>query len=558
MVNYNIAEAFIEVLNANSVGFVFFNPGIDNVPVLETISKYRANGRKSPRGILCLDEFVAMTAAHGNYMASGRPQVVSVHSELGALQVGGALHNAQWGRVPVIIFTEILGPMERVNWRQEPFDQGLIARNFVKWDHQLGDNEDIVDILQEAFRIATTEPCGPVYLTLPREVLWNKSDTSTRVQALATAKELLPPADTDALNQAADILIKAENPLILTGYTGRNEQSVGSLVELAETLCAGVLTADIRVNFPRTHPLSVYLSPDAGFRDPPLTTADVILVIDYDMHYAAPPTTPGPDTKIIHIDIDTLKRGVPLWERQPDILIKADSSQAIPALNDILRQKITPEQRQHFQKRFERLEDEHNKARKEWQALALSHADRTPISANWLCYCINEAIDEETIIVNQAITPSMIVAHQIQRNRPGTLLSCAGGCIGWALGAALGVKLASPDRTVVSLMGDGAFIYGCPEASLWSAGFYKAPFLSIIFNNQGYGAIKGLFQEKYNVDNMGADIATPPDYAMVAQACSAYGRTVEDPADVRPSLKEALDHVQNGRPAVLDFRLEPV
>lgn len=160
--------------------------------------------------------------------------------------------------------------------------------------------------------------------------------------------------------------------------------------------------------------------------------------------------------------------------------------------------------------------------------------------------------------MNQTISPSTIVAHQISRSKPGTLLSCAGGCIGWAPGAALGVKLASPDKTVISLMGDGAFIYGCPEASLWSSNFYKAPFLAIIYDNRGYGAIKGLFKEKYDVDNMGADIAVPPDYTLVAHANNAYGRMVEDPTDLPEALKECLEKVRGGQTAVLDVRIDPV
>jgi len=107
-------------------------------------------------------------------------------------------------------------------------------------------------------------------------------------------------------------------------------------------------------------------------------------------------------------------------------------------------------------------------------------------------------------------------------------------------------------------MGDGAFIYGRPEASLWSAGFYKAPYLAIIYDNQGYGAIKGLFREKYDVENMGADIPTPPDYSKIAPANNAYGRTVEDPADVPTALKDCLARVRSVTPAVLDVRLVPV
>src|SRR4030042_1459240 len=113
MEEYGAVNNIINACNAYGVEFLFFNPGIDNVPLLETVSRFRASGRKAPRGILCLDEFVAMTAAHGNYMASGKPQAVSVHSELGVLQIGGALHNAQWGKVPVVFFTEILGTSQR-------------------------------------------------------------------------------------------------------------------------------------------------------------------------------------------------------------------------------------------------------------------------------------------------------------------------------------------------------------------------------------------------------------------------------------------------------------
>jgi acetolactate synthase-1/2/3 large subunit len=558
MENYTTIKALIEVMNASGVQFVFFNPGIDNVPLLETLAAYRAQGKKSPRGILCLDEFVAMTAAHGNFMASCRPQVVSVHSELGTLQIGGALHNAQWGRVPVVFFTEIQGPPQRVNWRREPFDQGTMVRNFVKWDHQLNAGEDVSEVFNKAFSIAASEPCGPVYLTLPREVLWSKSEIPAKKPYKRIKKKTMPPPDIVALDKAAEILINAENPLIVTGYSGRNLRSVGLLTELAETLSARVMTSDIRVNFPSTHPLAAYLSPGGGFGNPLLTQADVILAIDYDMHYASPPTVPMPDTRIIHIDIDTAKKGVPLWGKKPNILLKADSSQAIPALNEIIKRNLTKTRRLQLRKRYKRLEAENNKLDGEWHALAMSHADRKPISAHWLSHCIDKAIDEDTIIVNQTISPSTIVAHQIHRTKPGTLLSCAGGCIGWAPGAALGVKLAAQDKTVISLMGDGAFIYGCPEASLWSAGFYQAPFLAVIYDNQGYGAIKGLFREKYDVDNMGTDFPTPPDYSLIARASNAYGRMVADPADVPKALKDCLAVVRSGQPAVLDVRLEPV
>ena len=557
MEEYTAAGTIIDVCNANGVEFLFFNPGIDNVPLLETLSGRRASGRPAPRGILCLDEFVAMTAAHGAYMASGKPQAVSVHSELGVLQIGGSLHNAQWGRVPVVFFTETLGPPQRTNWKDESFDQGTMVRNFVKWDYTLKAGDDTGEVFNKAFGIAASEPCGPVYLALPRETLWSKSKNPEN-RTYKVEREKAPSADAALLDKAAEILLGAENPLIVTGYSGRNPASVASLIELAETLSARVLASDIRVNFPNTHPLAAYIPPGAGFGSPLLASADVILAIDYDMHYAAPPNAPPPGTKIIHIDIDTAKKGAPLWGRKPDILVKADSSLAIPSLTALIKRKLTEEKRAKLKKRYKLLEAEHKKLDGEWRNTALCQSTQQPITTNWLSRCIDEAIDNDTIIVNQTISPAAIVAHQVHRERPGTLLSCAGGCIGWAPGAALGVKLASPDKTVISLMGDGAFIYGCPEASLWGASFYKAPFLAIIYDNQGYGAIKGLFRERYAVDNMGADITAPPDYSLIAKANNAYGRKVEDPAELPGALKECLKMVRGDRAAVLDVRLEPV
>jgi acetolactate synthase-1/2/3 large subunit len=194
----------------------------------------------------------------------------------------------------------------------------------------------------------------------------------------------------------------------------------------------------------------------------------------------------------------------------------------------------------------------------------MSKADQKPISPDWLCHCIAEVIDEDTIIAHFTISPSASVTEQIPRTKPGTLLGNAGGSIEWALGAAFGAKLAAPDRTVVSVMTDGGFVWSCPVATLWTAHAYNAPFLAIIMNNQGYNVVRKRIQKGYGEDKFtdeiafeaGVDIKPPPDYALVAQACGAYGRMVEDPTDVMPALKEALDQVRRGKLAVLDVRIE--
>ena len=523
-------------------------------------------GKSPPQLILCLDESVALTAAHGHYMISGRPQVVMVHAELGTLQMGGALHNAQGGRVPVIMLAGRIPTGQRMNWKKEPYDQGMSVRNCVKWDHDLDSDASIREVLQQAFRTALTEPCGPVYLCYARDLPGKKIDKTPIPQTDARPIMSAPAVDINALEKVIEPLIEAQNPLIVAGYTGRYPESVASLVALAETLCAPVLPSQVYMNFPTTHPLCAGLEQILGSRkpNPYISDADVILTIDYDMPYVSAKGSPRPDARIIHIDVDPLSQGRALWGRGADIYIEADSREAIPALTKILREKITPERGAQLRERFSQLDRAHKKQRAEWRVLAESKAGQSPISPDYLCHCVAQVIDEDTILLHHSISQSASATEQIDRTKPGTLMGCPAGSIQWALGAAFGAKVAAPDKTVVSLMTDGGYVWGCPVSTLWSAVSYKTPFLSVIINNQSYGFIKLLVEHLQGDGQIseqmafeaGVDIMPSADYAMVARACGAYGRTVEKPEDVLPALKEAIEQVRSGNPAVLDVKVE--
>jgi acetolactate synthase-1/2/3 large subunit len=244
-------------------------------------------------------------------------------------------------------------------------------------------------------------------------------------------------------------------------------------------------------------------------------------------------------------------------------MLEADTSKALPLLYDIIKDKMTSELQERFSRRFEQIKIEHKKLRIERHDLAMKKAEEKPISPEWLAHCINEAVDDDTIILHDLITNSPPVSRQLQRSKPGTLFGNAGSSLGWTLGAALGAKLAAPDNMVVSLMGDGGFAFGCPTAALWTASTCQAPFLSIIFNNQAYNAVKNMIRGTFGDDNysekagdwVGAKISPPPDYAMIAKACYGYGKMVEEPSELLPALKDALDQVRNGNAAVLDVRV---
>jgi acetolactate synthase-1/2/3 large subunit len=564
MEQYTGAEAFLEICNANGIDNIFFNPGGEFASINAAVLKYYALGRPAPKLSVCLHESVALTAAYGHYMVSGKPQVVLVHSELGTQQVAGALHNTQWGRIPVVLMAGVAAAPGRNNWKGEPYYQGLMTRNCVKWDYEIKTDEDIHEVLQRAIDTALTEPRGPVYLAYPRDILIKRTNRREFASYKGTV-ESLPPANPNDLVKIADILLTAENPLIVAGYVERYQESVGKLIELAETLCAPVVPGLTRMNFPTSHPLCAGMEEmGGGIRgNEPFAEADVILAVDYDMPYVPAEIFPKADATILHIDIDPMTQGRPLWGRGADIFMKADSREVIPALTGIIKKKLTPELESRLQERYKMLEEKYRKQREENQISARNKSSEKPISPDWAGYCLNEILDDDTVLVNHLISQSSSVAAQVDRTKPGTLCACAGGSIMWALGAALGVKTALPDKTVVSVMTDGGFVWGCPIASLWSANAHKVPFLSVVFNNQSYGAIRTIVERLSETPMSaemgyisGIDISPPPDYALIAESCGGYGKIVTESEDVLPVLKEALQEVKNGRLAVVDIRLE--
>jgi acetolactate synthase-1/2/3 large subunit len=563
MAEYSNGEAFIDILNAHDVDKVFINPGFEHNPIQIHVAEARINGRKSPQLILCLDEAVTIAAAYGNYMVTGKPQVVLVHSELGSLQLGGNLQNLQWGRVPVVIlaaYQEI--DVQRTLWNGQPYDQGSIVRNSVKYDRRLHGGEDIHEALNEVFRIACTEPTGPVYLTFPMDYLFREAEKPASLPAAAVPASL-PAVDAETLNEMAEFLLAAKNPLLVSGNAGRYPENVDALIRLAETLSLPVLTGYSWMNFPGGHPLCIGIEQIGGSRkvDAGLDEADVILAIDYAMPYvrSAPPIKP--ETKILHIDVDPLTQGRLLWERGADLFMKADAREAIPALEKVLKEKITPEKKAELAERYRQVAARNEGIRQGWAAAAKNQANADPISADYLFYCVNQLLDEDAIVVNHTLGHCASVTEQIERTKPGTWFGCPSGAIGWAPGAALGAASASPGKTVVAVMTDGGFIWGCPTSALWTATRYRFPFLAIICNNDGYSEIRKSQKKITGDDSLGeafflesaADFHL--DYSLTAKGAGAFGRTVTKSDEVLLALREAFAVMRGGQPAVLNVRL---
>ena len=563
------AEAYVRALIAHGVECLFMNPGTDTIPIQEALSKLEQLGEPVPRTVLCLFELVALAAAHGYYQATGRPQAVLVHVDVGTQNLGGMLHNAQRGRAAVLIAagrtpyttdSSQRGTRDTyIHWLQEQFDQHGIVRNFVKWDYELRRPEQMGEVIARALQIAASDPPGPVYLTLPREVLMTEVGDVKQPAPELTAPARLGAGDPDALRDVAQHLVRSERPVVLTSTSGRTRQGFEALVKLATLLALPVVERRERTNFPTSHPLH------QGFQPGPFVeTADVILVVDSDVPYIPTQVTPRSDATIVQIDVDPIKERIPLWSFPLTSAIRADSARALELVAGYAAELLTDGDKARIETRRAELTARHNERRAARKASAQAMQHTRPLTAEWLGYCIGQLQREapECVFVDESLTSHVAVWNHVDTDEPGTMFGSGGSSLGWGLGAALGIKLARPDRPVVLVVGDGSFIFGEPLAAIWASQMNQAPILAIVFNNGAYNANKAplisAYPKGYSVQGrhfVGTDLAPSPRYDLLAAVVGAVGERVEDPVEVLPALRRGLEHVRAGRSVILDVIL---
>jgi amino acid adenylation domain-containing protein len=557
-----VSDAFVEHLTAHGVECLFISPGSDVAPIQESLAKFDAQGRRAPRVILCPHESVAMAAAHGYFMVTGRPQMVLVHADVGTLNLGANLHNAQRGRAGVVICAgtaprSAAGRRRHMDWLQAQNNQATSVEGFVKWHHDVTEPNDLGPAIERAFSEAGSQPAGPVYLTIPKDVLEQPMPAPTAVSPRppATAAPSSAPA---LLAQAAQWLIEAKQPLILAAYAGRHPETVAALVRLAEALGAPVVEWRHRVNFPSSHPLHL------GFCSfPYVTEADCILVLDHDVPWVPAQGEPSPGCRVIQIDIDPLKRGMPFWGFKVDLSIEADSRQALPALAEMVERRLSTDDRSRIEVRRHGASVDHDAQRSGWRQRALDLATRQPIAPEWAAWCLGRLVNDRTVIVSEAVSNNPALWHHLELDSAGTYYQSLGSGLGWGLGAAVGVKLADPSKTIVCVVGDGAWTFGSPIVAYWMAERYATPFLTVVFNNQGYAATKEAIRSvapagyaRTTGTYPACDLQTPPQrYASLAEAMGLWAKTVHDPAELEGAIRDALDEVIRGRSALVDIRI---
>jgi len=553
----NGAEAFLEQVRAlGVVRYLFANTGTDHGPIIEALAKTAKEDPTDIQPIVVPHEMAAVSMAHGYYNVTQKPQMVLVHTLPGTANALGGILNAQSANVPLFLVagrTPITegelpgGKSQHIHWRQESRDQGALVREFVKWDYEVRSNQNIATVIARAFKIATSEPRGPIYLTLPREWLCEPLQSTRRLPGpLAPASK--SQAETAALEKVAELLMAAENPLIVTKYLGRNPKAVSHLVELAELLSIPVAQQLSYMNFPQDHPLYLGSQPAKYAK-----TSDVIFLIDVDTPWnQAGGEFLSPGAKIVHLERDPLFTSIPVWGFSADLAVTGCSEISLPVLNSIVRAKLDAGglSRTKLGDRRRRIESEHNAMIREVEASIEAVKHEKPIHPLWVSKCIGDVMDENTIVVNETVTSPM--AEVIRVNRPGSLFSTPpAGHLGWGLGAAIGAKLGAPEATVIAAEGDGSYIFSAPTACHFTARKYRIPFLTVVYNNQAWNAsisaARGLYPEgiAQKTGNFpGCDLSPSPQFELTAQACGAYAVRVEEPGELPAALKRALKVVK--------------
>ena len=566
---YTAADALNDALVNAGVECVFINSGTDYPPVIESWAKCDAQGRNRPRVIISPHEYAAMSAAQGYAQITGKAQGVFIHVDVGTQNLGGAVHNAFRCRVPVFILAGLSpytmdgefhgGRNHYIQFIQNAADQEGIVRGYTKLSYEYRSSKNIQQMTYRALQLAHSEPMGPVYMTAGRELL---GEDGIDIGAdISQWKPIAPVAlDGESVNIIARALGKAKKPIIVTAYSGRNEKCVEELVKLAELLAIPVLEVNEHacMNFPGDNPLHVGFD-ISGF----IEHADVALMIDCDLPWIPAYTKPKAGCRIFSIDSDPLKEDIPLWYLKAERLMRADSYTAIRQLRMEFERVPSVMDKAQIESRRVKIHEIHRAQRDSWERESKENRER--ITPEFLTLCVAEVIDEDTVVLNETISVRSTVDKHLLRTKPGTLFGNGGSSLGWFGGAAVGMKLACPEKDIVALTGDGTFIFSCPTAVYWMAAKYETPFMTVIYNNQGWNAPKQMTSRQYpngfatSAGEFHASLAPSAQLDLVAQAAGgAFAKTVSKPEELRDALKEGREAVKNGRCAVINVMLEPI
>ncbi len=545
------AEAYLTLLKDRGVDYLLGNAGTDFPSIIEGLSKSLAGEGSAPTPITVPHENLGVAMAHGYYVATGRLCAVMVHVNVGTANAICGIMNASRENVPILMTSGRTPLTEEgfdgsrsiyIHWGQEMFDQAGVVREMVKWDYELRNSQQLETIVDRAVTVAMSEPRGPVYLTLPREVLAENPGTFSYQSPARRTAAASAAADADAIDRAAEVLASAENPLIITASMGRNRAAVPALESLAERFALPVISYRPRyVNISSDHAMHIGHEPGRH-----LPASDAILVVDCDVPWIPSLHKVNPDATVMHLGVDPLYENYPVRGFPCDLAIKGSPAGALAQLETALADR-EPGIRARVDARRERVAG----IRSEQHAARRAHLDRVANGAamdnHWVAHCLAQVKDDDDVLVSE----SQLAIANMNLRKPGTYFgtSPAGG-LGWGLGAAHGVKLGDRDRRVFCVIGDGSYMFGNPTPAHYVSAANDLPVLTVILNNRMWGSVRkatlGLYPDGAASRANRAPLTyldPAPDYHRIVEASGGYGEEVREASDLPAALERGLKAV---------------
>jgi len=539
------AEALVECLIAEGVRYVFGIPGDQCNPITDAI--FRLGEGKSLKFITSRHEQAAAHMADAWARVTGEPGVCLGTVGPGVADLVPGVYAAWADSIPLVV----LGAQNQT-WRSYPehgsmqaLDQVHLMTPITKWQALVNDVRRMPQLVQMAFRAATSGRPAPVYLDLPSNIICEKVDTDEHpILKPGQYRPVTPPvADAGLIEQAAEMLVKAEWPLIHTGGGVLTGGAWKEVQELAEYLSAPVTTSlGARGAIPEDHPLCLIPSAFGAVKAQP--EADVVLLVGGrmgDIDFWGRPPFWGERDKQRFIQIDIEPQNIAL-NRQVELALVGDAKATLRALIDAVKARTGPKPESP---RFKEARDMQQQWVQGWEEGA--HSDAVPIHPLRLMREVREFFPRDMILAQDGGTTSVWSFYQNRVYEPRTFLWAAdSGHLGSGVPYAVGAKLARPDAPVCCVTGDGSFGFNGMEME--TALRENAPIVVVIANDRCWGMIKGGQQLVYDCRYCGVDF-TDARYDKLAEALGCYGERVTEPGQIRPALQRAMD---SGLPAVLD------
>lgn len=550
-------------LRALGVDYVFANSGTDFPPIIEGLAQAAAAGEKLPEAVVVPHEHAAMGMAHGHYLISGRAQAVMLHTNVGLANGAIGAINAACENVPVLLMSGRTPTTESarfgsrtvpIGWGQEMRDQAALVRESCKWDCELRVPEHAGELLDRGHAIAGSTPRGPVYISLPREVLCEPSG----MDGAGDPPKFRPMAaapDPGGVAEAAEWLAGAERPLVIAQRGAGDRRSFEAFSEMATEwglpVCSWWATA---LAISTEH--ACHVGPDPG---PWLERADVVLVLNSLAPWWPDRHRINPSARVINMGPDPIFSRFPVRNFRSDLSIGGELSISVPMLAAELSKHRSDAP--FIRNRLKRVKERSAKIRKGIQDSARSTAGGvTKALASAILSDALEGIDSTVFSeLGAVLGPLKRTDHNSWFQEPHS------GGLGWSFPAAIGARLADPGRACVATMGDGSYIFSNPVACHHVADSLGAPVLAVVLNNGEWGAVRRSVADLYpdghavKANEMPLTSLSPsPDFPAIAKAGRAWTRSVDRAEELLPAFSAALSAVmKEKRQAFVEVKLAP-